>query len=30
MGEAADVVRKAIDCLNRGDVDGWVELCSPR
>jgi ketosteroid isomerase-like protein len=30
VGEAADLVRKAIECLNERDVDGWVELCSPR
>lgn len=30
MGEAADVVREAVERLNEGDVDGWVEICSPR
>jgi ketosteroid isomerase-like protein len=30
VGEAADLVRKATDCLNKGDVDGWVQLFSPR
>ena len=30
MGEAADVVRRATDRLNDGDVDGFVELCSKR
>jgi ketosteroid isomerase-like protein len=30
MGEAADLVRLAIARVNEGDIDGWVELCSPR
>ena len=30
MNEAAELVRKAIDRINARDVDGWVELCSPR
>lgn len=30
MGEAADVIRQAVERLNEGDIDGWVELCSPR
>jgi ketosteroid isomerase-like protein len=30
VGEAADVVRRAVACVNEGDIDGWVELCSPR
>jgi ketosteroid isomerase-like protein len=30
VGEAADLVRAAVDRVNAGDIDGWVELCSPR
>ena len=30
MGEAADLVRKAIERVNEGDIDGWVQLCSKR
>jgi ketosteroid isomerase-like protein len=30
MGEAADLVRLAVQRVNDGDIDGWVELCSPR
>jgi ketosteroid isomerase-like protein len=30
VGEAADVVRRATDRLNEGDVDGFIELCSKR
>lgn len=30
MGEASDVVRRALRCFNERDVDGLVELCSSR
>ena len=30
MGEAADVVRLSYRRLNDGDIDGWLELVSPR
>jgi ketosteroid isomerase-like protein len=30
MGEAAELVRLAVQRVNDGDIDGWVELCSPR
>ena len=30
MGEAADVVRLVFERLNAKDVDGFIELCSPR
>jgi ketosteroid isomerase-like protein len=30
MGEATDLVRLAFERFNEGDVDGVVELCSPR
>jgi ketosteroid isomerase-like protein len=30
MGETTDLIRRATERLNEGDIDGWVELCSPR
>jgi ketosteroid isomerase-like protein len=30
VGEAADVVRLSYRRLNAGDIDGWLELISPR
>ena len=30
MGEAADLVRLAFKRVNEGDIDGLLELCSPR
>jgi ketosteroid isomerase-like protein len=30
VGEAADIVRQAIERVNEGDIHGVVELCSPR
>jgi ketosteroid isomerase-like protein len=30
MGEAADLVRLAFQRVNGGDIDGFVDLCSPR
>jgi ketosteroid isomerase-like protein len=30
MGEAADVVRLVFERLNARDIDGFIELCSPR
>jgi ketosteroid isomerase-like protein len=30
MGEAAELIRAAIARVNDGDIDGLLELCSPR
>ena len=30
MGEATDLIRLAVARVNEGDIDGVVELCSPR
>ena len=30
MGEALDLVRLAVRQVNEGDIDGFVELCSPK
>lgn len=30
MGEAADVVRLVFERLNARDIDGFIEVCSPR
>ncbi len=29
MSENAEIVRRAYDCFNAGDVDGVLELCAP-